>query len=131
MASPFDITNYPFPMYAIREAVGGMNQQTGEYVLGSSAEEVVVGSLETLPMDMDERPFSYEGPIVNQGEARLHTEMKLKKGDRLKVSLDAEGTEFLYYRVVSLRSNYAMMNTLMGIPQRREYELKKEDESAS
>lgn len=128
--TPFDVFDYPYPIYAIKDAPGEMDQTTGEFILGSAAETRIYGNLETLPMDLDERPFSYEGPIVNNGNARLHTETKLKKGDRIKVAMNSSDTEHIYYRVVSLRSNYGVMTAFLG-SERFEYELQKEDESAS
>lgn len=129
--SPFDVFDYPFPIYHIANAMGGMNQTTGEFVLGGNSATRIYGNLETMPMDLDERPFSYEGPIVNQGDARLHTETSLKKGDRIKVALTAADNEHVYYRVVGLRANFALTATLLGTNVRREYELKKEDESGA
>ena len=125
---PFSSFDYPFPLKLLRVTRGRMNQTTGEWVGETHVEEDLVGSFEPRPIDEDVRPFQYEGPVQNIGDARLHTDAVLTKGDRIKVALDKDGTSWVYYRVLAIMNNYALFGAKVGSPGRREYALQKEDE---
>lgn len=125
---PWDVFDYPFTIKRLAVTRGTMNQTTGAYNLESVADTTIFGSFEPFPQDSDERPFSYEGPIVNEGDARLHTDTPLEKGYKIKIALDLAGTKFDIYKVMGIRNNYAMMGKKIGNALRAEYLLKKEDE---
>lgn len=126
--------DYPYTMRHVVTTRGSMVQtgvSKGDYTNETKSEVDITGNFDTINMDADERPFSYEGPIQNNGEARLFTSAAIQKGDYIRVALDEAATQWETYRVMELRSNHGMMGALTASEGRREWLLKKVEETVT
>ncbi len=85
---PFDVFNHPHQIAHVSVTEGHTDQETGEWVPGTTATTAIAGSLEDLTLkDLQRLP---EGEYT-LGDRRIHTGAHLAPGDRLEV-LEPDGT---------------------------------------
>ena len=84
----FDIFNHPLPITLVAVTEGHTDQETGEWIPGTTASTAIAGSLEDLTLrDLQRLP---EGEYT-LGDRRIHTGARLVPGDRLEV-VEPDGT---------------------------------------
>lgn len=85
---PFDVFDHPHPITRVAVTEGHTDQETGEWVPGTTASTAIAGSLEDLTLrDLQRLP---EGEYT-LGDRRIHTGARLVPGDRLEV-VEPDGT---------------------------------------